>query len=334
MSLTVLAGCKSKDNAGENNAAQETKDTSEDIAAVAEEKIKLKIGAYSQEITEEIEGEDMTYTYYLLIQDGGKGFMLSQDDIIISWNENTIKGGDTEYSYEMKDANTVVLKNGDIESEFKYIGDKLPADVEEKMPFYLDGTKKIKNQDAADAFEYMLTADIIDFYDYNGDVGYSAEDEELDSLSAAYFELKDGTIPILLINTPNAIHAMGYAHILQYKDGRIYDVFGLDEIVAIYKEAGVVVATYTGGGYGVTNYNYYYVDENDDLIFGAHTAIMESEEYAEIYGDKFEDAYQIGTDFDNLKDVTKEEFNEWLKGLVGDEEPITDYKLRKVKEVF
>lgn len=339
LALSMLAGCGKKEK--QEEAVQETKE--ENVAEIPEEKApELKLGAYCQEITDEMEGETVSYKYYILIQEGGKGFMLTQDDVIISWDDKTISSeGAGSYTYEIKDGGVLVLKDEnapEIEQEFKYIGEKLPADVEENMLFYIDGTPKVTNWDAANAFDYMLTADTIDFYDYSGDVAYSASDEEIDTLGAAYFELTDRHIPVLLISTPYAIHAVGYEHVLQYVDGRIRDVVGLDKIVALYEKAGVFAATWQGGGYGEVNYYYYYVDANGDIVNGAYVSIMEDEEYAALYkenfGQDFQPMYYLYDSDGNQVKSTQEEFEAWLSGLIGDEEPITEIKWKNVKDVF
>ena len=307
-----------------------TQKADKDSEEKATEKVALKPGAYLNEYEEEMEGEKFTVSEYILFNEDGSGFIIASDDVAMSWNADSIKidGGST-YSYVAKADKTVEVKEAGSELDarvFTFIGDELPEDVVDSMRLNLDGTEKITNFDAADEFDYIINSDTINFYDYSGAVNYSATESELKDMRAAYIELTDSKYPVLFIESPAAPHAVGYTHVLQYLDKTVYDVAGLDDVREVWKNAGLVSMTYTGGGYGETNYHYYGFDDEGNMIEIASKIVMEDDEYAKDYktnfGEDFVDEFYIGS-YDQSESVTKEDLDTWLWEKTNGEEAIS-----------
>ena len=244
------------------------KAASEAKEEIKEEKVETKPGAYMREFVEEYADGNVTCYYYLYLMEGGKGFSIAQDEVPITWKEGSITDENgTTSKFEMSADGTLKLDRSDIQEglveEFKYIGKDLPQDALDEMRHNLDGTLKVNDIDAGFAFDDLLTSDTISFYSLKSTVDYAAEGDDLESMKAAYIELTDKILPVLLVKTPNAPQEVGYEHVLQYVDGKIYNVVGADKIDAVYKDAAVIVASYNDTD-GETTY-YYKPDTNNEL---------------------------------------------------------------------
>ncbi len=76
-------------------------------------------GVYKQEVTEEIEGTDVTAEYTLTLKDDHTGVMSFQDDVNILWDDSRIMGEDGSFSYPFtKDGNTIKLDYDGTDMEF------------------------------------------------------------------------------------------------------------------------------------------------------------------------------------------------------------------------
>lgn len=339
----LLSGCNipKKNKNDENNAVQiseedvkkaleDTKTNEEETKQEEGKPVELVPGAYSMEYTDEIEGTQVSVSYYVLFNEDGTGFCIASDDVTMKWADGTITFEDGNINtYVAKADKTVEIKDPKIEGEplvYTYVGPELPEDVVDSMRLNLDGTEKITNFDAADEFDYIINSDTINFYDYSGAVNYSATEGELNDMRAAYLELTDKKYPVLFIESPEAPHAVGYTHVLQYLDKTVYDVAGLDDVREVWKNAGLVSMTYTGGGYGETNYHYYGFDDEGNMIEIASKIVMEDDEYAKDYktnfGEDFVDEFYIGS-YDQSESVTKEDFDTWLLEKTNGEEAIS-----------
>ena len=328
---------KEDEKDSEKDAVKE--EAKEESKPAEEKKTTLKLGAYVYEFEEEYVDGPVTVHYYLLFEDGGKGFYIAQDDVPMTWDDQKIvTENDSALTYTIVDEKKIEVIDREYKYMFEYVGEKLPDDVVDFMSHKLDGSLKYNNFPAADEFNYIITSDTINFYDVDGSVSYSGEGEELSEMKAAYYEMTENFYPILLISTPEAPHYVGYTHILQYLDEKVYNVLGLDDIRELWQNSGLVSATYTGGGYGETNYYYYGFNSDGEMLEMASKMVMEDPDYAKDYeanfGEKFVDMYYLSSDGVNRDEVTKEEFEKWLNEYTGGEAPMTELDWKPLDKVF
>lgn len=69
-------------------------------------------GVYKMEVTEEIEGEDMTYEYSVTLNDDHSGVISMQDDINMMWGSNMLIGADFSYEYTIEGDNLMLNYDG------------------------------------------------------------------------------------------------------------------------------------------------------------------------------------------------------------------------------
>lgn len=335
MLLTLFTGCKKKEAQMIEENPKETGKEELDLEKLigVEEKAvpTLKPGAYKHSYTDNIDGQDIEINSYIMLNEDGTGFYIVQDDLKLTWDENSITDENgNELKFTLKDEGTIVIDENGIEVEYSICGSSLPDDVIAMMRYNLDGSIKIDNSEAKAEYNSILTADKINFYDYEGNVSYSGSGDALNDMKAAYYEITDKKLPLLFIMAPDAPHYAGYTHMLQYFDEEIADVVALDDVSDLYVESGLVSLTYTGGGYGETNYYYYVPNESGYLIEVASKIVMEDEGYAadykENFGEDFQNMYYIYDRDDSealydyvLVEKTEDEFNSWFEDITKGE---------------
>ncbi|MDO4187817.1 MAG: hypothetical protein Q4D29_02395 [Lachnospiraceae bacterium] len=276
LNLLIIASCISmmftgcKKQAEQQAQPVEKVDTVEEPKKVEakvepeEKKYEFKKGVYVREYEEEFADGIETFKNYIYFMNDDKGFIISQDDVPFTYSDGNITDeGGQKYTYEMTSDKTLLLNTDGVELEYTYSGDTLSEDVEDEMTYNLDGTRKVNNREAADSFYYLITSDTINFYSEKSTVEYAAEGADLDEMKAAYVELKDNTLPILLVRTENAPAEVGFEHVLQFIDGKIYDIIGTDMVTELYKNSAVIVtSTRVHGG---DEAYYYKPDSNGEL---------------------------------------------------------------------
>jgi len=288
----------------------------------------LRIGVYWMEYKEEIEGEEYTFKNYVIFNDDNTGYYCVNDIIPMTWTEESFTtDDDTEYKFNITSDETIEIVSEDGDNEvYKYSGPKIPEELKGMIDTSLDVDTRKYNKDAVEEFQYIIGSDSIKFYDYDGNVSYEATGEELSTVKAAYYEITDLRMPILFVDTPNAAHYAGYQHLLQYNEGTVLDIGGLDAFVELYKNSGVIVGTYQGGGYGEVNYYYYKLNDDRSITMCAYRSVMEDEEFAgsykQTFGEDFTDHYELN---DEVVDV--DTFDSWLSETTGGETPVSpEYK--------
>lgn len=202
----------------------------------------------------------------------------------------------------------------DIFMQYEYVGDgklklvNLFGDCRE------DSTKDEAKNTRGKFVEYLMQDTI---YVAPEDAPSAVTKEDRSKAKYAYVELTKNKIPVLLFYNPNASHAMGNYEILGIKQtgGDVEYLTGMDSIEAVYPENGMIVMCHWGGGFGETATFYWVMTDSTHYEIEASTSIMEDEYFAEEYranaGEDFVDTYEI-RDGEGYKQVTKEEFEEWL----------------------
>lgn len=76
-------------------------------------------GTYVQTVTDEMEGEDVTFQYKVTLNDDHTGILNMQDDIPVTWDETIIKArdGGVTYTYTIE-GDKLIIDNDGIELEF------------------------------------------------------------------------------------------------------------------------------------------------------------------------------------------------------------------------
>lgn len=282
---SLFAGCKKKNQEDTLNKP----DTDAIIAELEKEKKdkekeeqvektpEFKVGLYCHEYEEEFGDGIEVFKDYLYFGEDGKGFCIMQDDLNMTYADGTITDeAGNKYSYKMIEDGKLELDSDGYVTEYLYVGKDLTEEVSDEMRHFLDGTLKVNNAEAGFAFEDLITSDTITFYGPNREKGYIAEEDDLESMRACYMELTDNNLPVLFVRTPNAPKEVGYEHILQFIDGKTYDVVGMDKIEAVYKDAGVIATIYEDEEERTTYY--YKAGENGELYVFALKDLL-SEEY-------------------------------------------------------
>jgi len=346
--LTLLCGCNKEtkvvvvevptsEESEKEVKSEEPKEATEE--AKEEEKIPVKLGAYVYEYEDEIENTKVKCHSYLYFKEDKSGIAVANGEGLFDYDDDKInyKDGGSN-TYKVNADGTLTLDKDGITEEYKYLAETLPEDVVDSLPFDLDGNDKISNMEAADEFNYIITSDSIDFYDYNGELCYAAENSDKKDMKAAYYELTDNKYPVLLITTPHASHAVGYSHALQYLDGTVYNSASLDDIIALYEKSGILIYTHMGGGYGESNYYIFGFDDEGFLDKIAEKHIMEDEEFAASYvanfGEKYQDEYIIYTSVEDSESVTKDEFEKWFSEKTNSEEPVEEINWKTLNKTF
>lgn len=321
--LTAMAsfvGCKKKEEAlpvvdtSEIEEIAKTLEIEKPAEVKEEEKAPMfKTGAYSRQFEEEFADGVETFTYYILFNEDGTGFEIAQDDVKFNWEEGKITYEDgNSTTFELKSDDVIEVKNGEYTEEYTYCGDKLPEGVADHMRFNLDGTLKINNMDAGFSFFDLVSSDTISFYSSSSSVQYSVEKDDLQDMSGLYMELRDDYLGILLVKTPSAPKIVGAEHVLQYVDGKIFDIAGTDKIDAIYKNAAVIVTTDSEDD---GDYTYFYKpDSNDELFAFALKYTEDGTEYL----------YELYDEYGNYEEATIEEFNAAFEEATAGDAPLDE----------
>lgn len=322
----LFCGCKKQeqDSQGVESANEENlteTDSNEDKETA--ENFEFKPGLYSREYEEEFADGLETFTDYLFFGDDGKGFSITQDDMTITYSDGsfTDEGGNS-YSFVMTGDGILELDNNGIKSEYTYAGDSLTQDIIDNMRYFPDGTLKINNPEAGYAFENLITSDTINFYSLTSTVDYAAEGDDLEGMSAAYIEMTDKYLPVLFVRTPKAPKEVGYEHALQYVDGKIYNIIGLDKIDMVYQDVAVIAASSEDEN-GKTQY-YYMPDENGELYVFASR-------YTEGGEDK---SFRIYDKDGTFEDASEEEFEGAVSGAVAGSEPLADIEWKSLDKAI
>ena len=331
LTLSALTGCNKKSEAEmpDLDLVTETAEDAKKESATAKETKKeepkekvfeVKPGVYSRDYEEEYADGMETFTNYIYFAEDGTGFLIFQDDVPITWNKDSVKdeSGNT-YKIKMTDEKTLEIDiDGNI-SEYTYLADSLPSDVVNHMTHLLDGTMRITDIEAADSFYSLISSDTISFYSTTSDADYEAEGTDLADMSANYIELSDKKLPLLFVRTPNAPQEIGIEHVLQYLDGKIYNIIGMDKIDAVYEEAAVIVAS-GSNEYGLVTYTYK-PDSNGELFAFALKETLDGET-----------TYLLCDEEGNYTSVTEEELNAGIEEAIGAEEPITQLEWKSLDE--
>lgn len=301
IALFCFTGCSKKEAEAPVNKEKKEAKTEETQQISEDRHFELKKGIYFREYEEEFLDGVETFKAYVYFGDEGKGFIINQDDIVMSYADGKITSDDgLSYTYEMTDANTVKLIS-DYEDEYTYLSDEIPEDVNDEMYHNPDGTIKVNNREAADSFYYLITSDTITFYSTRSTAEYVAEEADLDGMEAAYVELRDNTLPVLFVRTKDAPKEVGYEHALQYLDGKIYNNIGADKIEEVYKNASVIVASVSDDS--GEEKDYYRADDNNEFMA---FAVKKSDGTFELYNE------------DGTGDkVSEEDFNAAVEEAIG-----------------
>jgi|GEM_PF-812125 len=91
------------------------------------------IGAFMHEQTEEFEGEDVTFTEYLVFQENGMGFWLAQDGVPFTYGDGLIMDGMSDpLSYEL-DGDELTVQRYKYDAVFTRIDGEWPEDLVSAM---------------------------------------------------------------------------------------------------------------------------------------------------------------------------------------------------------
>lgn len=330
MTMTMIAGCNKKEETPVE-AAQPTDQVAEAKEAEKKESketnneekvLTFKVGAYAHEYEEEFADGIETFTDYIYFKEDGTGINIAQDDIAFKWADGKIDSDSgSTYTYELVSDDTIEVTMDDMTIEYKYIGKDLPEEVVDNMRLFLDGTPKVNDLEAGWAFEDLITSDTISFYSSTSSVEYAAQGDDLSGMSAAYIEMTDEFIPVLLVRTPNAPDEVGKEHALQYLDGKIYNIVGLDKIEAVYKNAAVIVGLLKDAD---AEYVYYFKpDENKELYIFALKSTTDGNT-----------AYGMCDSDGSLSEVTEDEFNSSVDEVINGDTKIEEIEWKSLEKTF
>ena len=314
---SLITGCKKKEAEQPAWIEDENKETvkisDENKEEPKEEKKhEFKVGTYVREYEEEFADGIETFKSYVYFKEDGTGFLIIQDDVPFTYENGTITDlGGQKYPYEMTGDKTLSVDMGGYTEDYEYLSKDLPEEVQDDMTYFMDGTPKVTNYEAADSFFYLITSDTISFYSTTSTVEYAAEGADLEEMRAAYIEMKENLVPVLFVKTPNAPKEVGIEHVLQYVDGKIYNIIGLDKIESVYKNSGVIEASAEIDG-GKEDYFYKPDSNNEMYVFAAKKANGTYEVYDEngTINQVDEDTYKKQTE-EAIAGDTKEEEIRW-----------------------
>lgn len=325
MAISALTGCnkkKEKEPVAEKEVIEVQETKKEEKKEEPAKEAVFEVGAYACEREEEFADGIEVFTDYLYFDKDGKGIAVIQDDIPFTWTEGKISSEDgMNYSFKLVSEGVIEVDFDGFVSEYKYIGDTLPEDVLDEMRHNLDGTKKVNNDEAGFALEDLITSDVIEFYSPTSAKQYSAEGEELNDMKAAYIEMTEDYIPVLLVKTPDAPKEVGIEHILQYADGKIYDIAGVDTVNAIYKNSVVIISSLSDASGDNT---YFHKLDSDNILY---LFALKTENNGET-------SYQLFEESAAGEEASEDEFNSCVEAAIAGDEAVEQIEWKELEKVF
>ncbi len=91
-------------------------------------------GTYVHTYSEELEGEEITFQDYLILNEDHTGYGIAQDIVKITWDEAAIHTSDRDipYQYEEK-TETIILSEDGFRREFVFSGEPVPDEIAEMI---------------------------------------------------------------------------------------------------------------------------------------------------------------------------------------------------------